>query len=106
METSDKKQKRIIMITDAEYDDKNDTLLNLVKKCIEEKGISITIIAISSDSNLSLADKLSHFKGCNYFPITNSSDLENFLVKNKTKVYDSVFSFQYALYPTWQVANS
>ena len=39
-------------------------------------------MAISSESNLSLADKLSHFKGCNYFPIAKSSDLETFLVKN------------------------
>ena len=79
---NNEKEKRIVMITDAIYNDKNDILLNLVKKCVEEKGVSITIIAISSESNLSLADKLSHFKGCNYFPIAKSSDLETFLVKN------------------------
>ena len=45
-----------------------------------KKGVPITIMAINSESNLSLADKLSDFKGCNYFPITNSSDLENFLL--------------------------
>ena len=87
LENFEKKEKRIVMITDAEYDDKNDTLLNLVKECVEEKGISITIIAISSDSNLLLADKLSHFKGCNYFPIANSSDLEAFLVKNYKYIF-------------------
>jgi len=81
-ENIEKKEKRIVMITDANYNDKNNILLNLFKQCIEEKGISITLMAISSESNLSLADKLSHFKGCNYFPIAKSSDLETFLVKN------------------------
>ena len=89
MENIEKKEKRIIMITDAYYKDVNDDLLNLFKQCVEEKGVSITIMAISSESNLSLADKLSHFKGCNYFPITNSSDLEDFLVNN----------FQYIFFP-------
>ena len=81
-ENIEKKEKRIVMITDANYNDKNNILLNLFKQCVEEKGISITLMAISSESNLSLADKLSHFKGCNYFPIAKSSDLETFLVKN------------------------
>ena len=89
MENNFKKEKRIIMITDAAYNDINDELLNLFKQCVEEKGVSITIMAISSDSNLTLADRLSHFKGCNYFPITKSSDLETFLVKN----------FNYAFFP-------
>ena len=87
MENKEKKEKRIVMITDAAYNDVNDTLLNLFKQCVEEKGVSITIMAISSESNLSLADKLSHFKGCNYFPIVNSSDLENFLVKNFNYIF-------------------
>ena len=82
-----KKEKRIIMITDAAYEDIDDELLNLFKLCVEEKGVSITIMAISSNSNLTLADKLSHFKGCNYFPITKSSDLETFLVKNFNYVF-------------------
>ena len=89
MDNNVKKEKRIIMITDAAYEDIDDELLNLFKLCVEEKGVSITIMAISSDSNLTLADKLSHFKGCNYFPITKSSDLETFLVKN----------FNYAFFP-------
>ena len=89
MENNFKKEKRIIMITDAAYNDINDELLNLFKQCVEEKGVSIPIMAISSDSNLTLADRLSHFKGCNYFPITKSSDLETFLVKN----------FNYAFFP-------
>ena len=76
------REKRIVMITDAIYNDKNGILLNLCKECVEGKGVAITLIAISSESNLSLADKLSHFKGCNYFPIAKSSDLETFLVKN------------------------
>ena len=77
-----KKEKRIVILTDAVYNDSKNKLLNLVKNCVENKNISITIIAISSESNLSLADKLCHFKGCNYFPICKSSELENYLVKN------------------------
>ena len=87
METPKKKEKRIIMITDAAYDDINDNLLNLFKQCVEEKGVSITIMVISSEANLTLADKLSHFKGCNYFPIVKSSDLESFLVKNFNYIF-------------------
>jgi len=87
MENIEKKEKRIVMITDAVYKDSNDKLLNLFKQCVEEKGISITIMAISSESNLTLADKLSHFKGCNYFPICKSSDLETYLVKNFNYIF-------------------
>ena len=87
LENVEKKEKRIIMITDAAYNDVNDNLLNLFKHCAEEKGVSITIIAISSVSNLSLADKLSYFKGCNYFPITNTSDLETFMAKNFNYIF-------------------
>ena len=87
MENVEKKEKRIIMITDAAYKDVNNSLLNLFKQCVEEKGVSITIMAISSESNLSLADKLSHFKGCNYFPITKSSDLETFLIKDFNYIF-------------------
>jgi len=76
-----KKDKRIIMITDADYYDTDDGLFNLFKTCVEEKGIYITIIAISSNSNLTLADKVCKYKGCNYFSITQSSELETFLVK-------------------------
>ena len=82
-----KKDKRIIMITDVDYFDSNDNLFNLFKTCVEEKGISITIIAISSNSNLSLADKISHFKGCNYFSITKSSELETYLVKQFNYIF-------------------
>ena len=86
-ETNEKREKRIVMITDAIYNDRNNILLNLFKKCVEEKDVSITLMAISSESNLSLADKLSHFKGCNYFPIAKSSDLETFLVKNLNYIF-------------------
>ena len=44
-------------------------------------------MAISSESNLILAEKLSKFKGCNYFPICKSSDLENYLVKNFNYIF-------------------
>ena len=83
----DKKEKRIVMITDVEYDDNDNELLKLFKKCVEEKNISITIIAISSESNISLANKVSHFKGCNYFPITKTEELEDYLVKNFNYIF-------------------
>ena len=80
-------ERRIIMITDVDYYDSNNELFNLFKKCVEEKGISITIIAISENSNLSLADKICHFKGCNYFSITKNSELESFMVKNFNYIF-------------------
>ena len=79
--------KRILCITDAIYDDKNDELYNLIKKCVEEKNISITFMAIGSDSNLSLADKLCDFKGCNYFPITNTEEIEKYLTTNFKNIF-------------------
>ncbi len=82
-----KKDKRIILITDVDYYDENDGLFNLFKTCVEEKGISITVIAISSNSNLTLADKVCKYKGCNYFSITQSSELETFLVKNYNYIF-------------------
>ena len=87
IETKDNIEKRIIMITDVEYWDNNNELFDLFKKCVEEKGISITIIAISEESNLTLADKVCHFKGCNYFSITKSSELETFMVKNFNYIF-------------------
>ena len=81
------KYRRILCITDAYYSDENNALYNLIKKCVEEKNISITFMAIGSESNLDLADKLCDFKGCNYFPITKSSDLETFLVKNFNYIF-------------------
>ena len=81
------KSKRILCITDAIYDDKNDELYNLIKKCVEEKNISITFMAIGSDSNLSLADKLCDFKGCNYFPITNTEEIEKYLTTNFKNIF-------------------
>jgi hypothetical protein len=87
MNNNENKEKRIIMITDAAYTDVNDELYMLFKQCVEEKGISITIMAISSESNLVLAEKMTHFKGCNYFPIIKSSDLEEFLVNNFNYVF-------------------
>jgi Mg-chelatase subunit ChlD len=39
MENINKKEKRIIMITDAYYSDVDDKLMNLFKQCVEEKGV-------------------------------------------------------------------
>jgi len=87
LEEQTKKEKRIILITDAAYSDLNDDLFNLFRQCVEEKGISVTIMCISSESNLALADKVCNFKGCNYFPICKSSDLDLYLVKNFNYIF-------------------
>jgi len=81
------KMKRILCITDAIYEDRNNELYNLIKNCVEEKHISITFMAIGSDSNLSLADKLCDFEGCNYFPIAKSEELESYLVTNFKNIF-------------------
>ena len=81
------KVRRILCITDAYYDDDSNNLYNLMKKCVEEKNISITFMTIGSDSNLSLADKLCEFKGCNYFSIAKTEELENFLVTNFKNIF-------------------
>jgi hypothetical protein len=86
-ETNDNKLRRILCITDAYYSDYNNELYNLIKNCVEEKNISITFMAIGSDSNLSLADKLCDFKGCNYFTIAKTEELENYLTVNFKNIF-------------------
>ena len=88
-ETSNESNKvrRILCITDAYYEDNNNELYYLIKKCVEEKNISVTFMAIGSDSNLSLADKLCDFKGCNYFSITKTEELEDYLSTNFKNVF-------------------
>ena len=81
-ETNDNKLRRILCITDAYYSDNNNELYNLIKNCVEEKNTSITFMAICSDSNLSLADKLCDFKGCNYFSVAKTEELGNYLTVN------------------------
>ena len=91
LEELEKKEKRIILITDAAYNDLNSDLFNLFRQCVEERGISVTIMSISSESNLALADKVCNFKGCNYFPICKSSDLDLYLVKNFKYIFFPVY---------------
>ena len=81
------KVRRILCITDAYYNDDHNNLYNLIKKCVEEKNISITFMTIGSDSNFSLADKLCEFKGCNYFSIAKTEELENYLVTNFKNIF-------------------
>ena len=81
------KKKRIVLITDAYYSDASDELFNLIKVNSEEMHIPCTIIAISSESNITLADKVCHFPGCNYFTVTKSSELEDYLVKNFNYIF-------------------
>ena len=81
------KENRIIMITDVDYDDYDDKLLKIFKKCVDEKNVSITIIAISKNSNLSLADKVCKLRGCNYFSVAKGYELENFMIKNFNYIF-------------------
>ena len=81
------KEKRVVVITDDVYNDKDDKLFNLIKEYVENNNISLTIMAISSSANLTLADKICHLKGCNYFTITNCSELETYLVKNFNYIF-------------------
>jgi uncharacterized protein YegL len=82
LEENRDKKKRIIFITDAYYDDTSEELFNLIKLNAEQTKVPCTIMAISSESNITLADKLCHFDGCNYFTIAKSSDLEEYLIQN------------------------
>ena len=79
---SKNKNKRIILITDMLDNNPDINLSNLVKKCVNELNIYITIVSIGSESNTSLADYICKEKGCNYFNAVEDSDLEYFLVKN------------------------
>ena len=81
-EENSNKKKRMIFITDAYYDDTSEELFNLIKLNAEDLHLPCTIMAISSESNIALADKLCHFNGCNYFTIAKSTDLEYYLVQN------------------------
>ena len=85
-ETNNKK-KRIVLITDAYYEDTREELFNLIKYNSKEMHVPCTIIAISSESNITLADKVCHFPGCNYFTVTKSSELEDYLVKNFNYIF-------------------
>jgi hypothetical protein len=79
---SKNKNKRIILITDMLDNNPDINLSNLVKKCVNELNIYITIVSIGSESNTSLADYICKEKGCNYFNAIEDNDLEYFLVKN------------------------
>ena len=80
-------KKRLVFITDAYYEDTSEELFNFIKHTAEELKVPCTIIAISSDSNLALADKLCHFPGCNYFTVIKSNDLEDYLVNNFNYIF-------------------
>ena len=80
-------RKRLVFITDAYYEDTSEELFNYIKYNAEELKIPCTIIAISSESNTALADKLCHFPGCNYFTVIKSTDLEDYLVNNFNYIF-------------------
>ncbi len=77
-----KKHKRIIIITDLwAHDNDLKDFQNLFKKCVNEKKIEVTIIGISQDANSHLAKIVSYERGCNYYNVLESNDLEKYLVK-------------------------
>ena len=78
LEHSEKKNKRIIIITDLwAHDSQLSNFKELFKKCVHENKIEITIIGISQDANSHLA----YEKGCNYYNVLYPNDLEKYLVK-------------------------
>ena len=80
---STKKNKRIILITDLwAHDSDLKDFENLFKKCVHEEQIEITIIGISQDANSHLAEIVSYDRGCNYFNVLSSNDLNKYLVQN------------------------
>ena len=82
LEHSEKKNKRIIIITDLwAHDSELSNFKKLFKKCVHEDKIEITIIGISQDANSHLAEVVSYEKGCNYYNVLYSNDLEKYLVK-------------------------
>ena len=82
LEHSEKKNKRIIIITDLwAHDSQLSNFKELFKKCVHENKIEITIIGISQDANSHLAEVVAYEKGCNYYNVLYPSDLEKYLVK-------------------------
>ena len=82
LEHSEKKNKRIIIITDLwAHDSDLSDFKKLFKKCVHENKIEITIIGISQDANCHLAEVVAYEKGCNYYNVLYSDDLEKYLVK-------------------------
>ena len=79
---STKKHKRIILITDLwAHDNDLKDFKELFKKCVYEEQIEVSIIGISQDANSHLAKIVSYEKGCNYYNVLESQDLEKYLVK-------------------------
>ena len=82
LEHSEKKNKRIIIITDLwAHDSQLSNFKELFKKCVHENKIEITIIGISQDANSHLAEVVAYEKGCNYYNVLYPTDLEKYLVK-------------------------
>ena len=82
LEHSEKKNKRIIIITDLwAHDSDLSDFKKLFKKCVHEDKIEITIIGISQDANCHLAEVVAYEEGCNYYNVLYSDDLEKYLVK-------------------------
>mgnify|MGYP002524507960 CR=1 FL=1 len=77
MKNSKKKFKRIIIITDGWCDDKR--FIELAEK-ITNENIGISVVAIESNSNAQLFEKLCKLKGCNYFVALKNEDLKKYLV--------------------------
>ena len=77
-----KVNKRIILITDLwAHDNDLKDFKELFKKCVNEEHIEVTIIGISQDANSHLAKIVAYERGCNYYNVLKSEDLEKYLVK-------------------------
>ena len=79
---STKKHKRIILITDLwAHDNDLKDFKELFNKYVYEDNIEVSIIGISQDANSHLAKIVSYERGCNYYNVLESKDLEKYLVK-------------------------
>ena len=72
------KNKKIVLIKDLEYKH-DEQFIQLCKQMSKEK-IYLTILGISDRFNTKLVEEIAHIAGCNYYVITNSNDIEKYLV--------------------------
>ena len=70
--------KRIIFITDMEYEH-NEQFIKLCEKS-SNSNIFITILGISRNFNTKLAEDIAHMRGCNYYIINNEDDIKKYLI--------------------------
>ena len=72
------KQRRIILITDMDYSE-DSNFIDLCKN-MPKNNIFLTILGISESFNTELTELISKEKGCNYYIISNDTDMKKYLI--------------------------